>query len=86
MTPDILERNHRVVERRWIEALGDHVDLSLSVSVTKRELPEFLIPKDDPEAIGRAEYAQSLSMNGFVSVRLHWDATNGVRNNRFTRL
>jgi len=66
--------------------LGDHVDLSLSLSVTKRELPEFEIPDDDPEAIGRAEYAQSLSLHGFVNVRLHWDPTNGVRNNRFTRL
>jgi hypothetical protein len=63
--------------------LGDHVDLELSVSATKRELPEFLIPDDDPEAIGRAEYAQSLSMNAFAGVRIHWDATNGVRNNRF---
>lgn len=66
--------------------LGDHVDLDLSMSVIKRELPGFLIPEDDPEAIGRAEYAQSLSMSGFASVRLHWDATNGVRNNRFSRL
>ena len=44
------------------------------------------IPEDDPEAIGRAEYAQSLSMSAFANLRLHWDATNGVRNNRFTRL
>ncbi len=66
--------------------LGDHIDLNLSLSVTKRELPEFEIPDDDPEAIGRAEYAQSLSMNGYATLRLHWDATNGVRNNRFTRL
>ncbi len=63
--------------------LGDHVDLELSLSVTQRELPEFLIPDDDPEAIGRAEYAQSLAMNGFFGINLHWDATNGVRNNRF---
>lgn len=66
--------------------LGAHVDLSLSLSVTKRELPEFEIPDDDPEAIGRAEYAQSLSLHGFLNLRLHWDPTNGVRNNRFTRL
>jgi hypothetical protein len=66
--------------------LGAHVDLGLELSVTKRELPELLIPEDDPEAIGRAEYAQSLSMSAFANLRLHWDATNGVRNNRFTRL
>ncbi|MEZ4401233.1 MAG: hypothetical protein R3B06_14500 [Kofleriaceae bacterium] len=63
--------------------LGDHVDLELSFSVTQRQLPEFVIPDDDPEAIGRAEYAESLSMSGYASVRIHWDATNGVRNNRF---
>lgn len=66
--------------------LGDHVDLGVELSVTKRELPEFLIPPDDPEAVGRAEYAQSLSTSAFFNLRLHWDATNGVRNNRFTRL
>ena len=66
--------------------LGDHVDVGLSLSVTKRELPAFLIPDDDAEAIGRAEYAQSLSLSGSINLRLHWDATNGVRNNRFSRL
>lgn len=66
--------------------VGAHIDLGLSMSVTKRALPEFLIPEDDPEAIGRADYAQSLSVEGSVNIRLHWDATNGIRNNRFTRL
>jgi hypothetical protein len=66
--------------------LGDHVDLAFELAVTKRELPEFQIPEDDAEAIGRAEYAQSLSVFGFANIRVHWDATNGVRNNRFTRL
>ncbi|MBL8626488.1 MAG: hypothetical protein JNK64_34545 [Myxococcales bacterium] len=62
--------------------LGDHVDLSLDGSVTRRELPAFLIPDDDPQAIGRAEYAEPTSIYGSVSVRLHWDATNGAQNNR----
>lgn len=66
--------------------LGDHVDLSLDGSITRRELPEFLIPEDDPQAVGRAEYAEPTSIYGSVSVRLHWDATNGARNNRFSSL
>ncbi len=66
--------------------LGDHVDLSLDGSITRRELPAFLIPEDDPQAIGRAEYAEPTSIYGSVSVRLHWDATNGARNNRFSSL
>ena len=64
--------------------LGDHVDLSLDGSVTRRELPAFEIPLDDPQAVGRAEYAEPTSIYGAVSVRLHWDATNGVQNNRMT--
>lgn len=66
--------------------LGDHVDLSLELSVTRRELPAFDIPEDDPEAIGRAAYAQPTSAYGSASVRFHWDATNGARNNRFVNL
>jgi len=66
--------------------LGDHIDLSFDGSLTRRELPEFLIPDDDPEAIGRADYAEPTSMYGSVSVRFHWDATNGARNNRFNNL
>lgn len=66
--------------------LGAHVDLALSWSITRRELPEFVIPEDDPQAVGRAEYAEPTSMDGSVSIRLHWDATNGARNNRFTNL
>lgn len=64
--------------------LGDHVDLALDGSVTRRELPAFEIPLDDPQAVGRAEYAEPTSIYGAVSVRLHWDATNGVQNNRMT--
>lgn len=62
--------------------LGDHVDLALDGSITRRELPAFAIPDDDPQAIGRAEYAEPTAIDGSVSVRLHWDATNGVQNNR----
>jgi hypothetical protein len=63
--------------------VGDHIDFSGSLSVTRRQLPEFIIPDDDPQASGRAEYAEPTSMFGSVSIRVHWDATNGVRNNRF---
>lgn len=66
--------------------LGDHVDLSFDLSLTRRELPEFVIPDDDPQAVGRADYAEPTSMYGGFNVRLHWDPTNGARNNRFTNL
>lgn len=66
--------------------LGDHIDLGFDGSITRRELPGFVIPIDDPEAIGRADYAQPTSISGSINLRFHWDATNGVRNNRFNNL
>lgn len=66
--------------------LGDHVDLGFDLSMTRRELPEFVIPEDDPQAVGRADYAEPTSIYGSFNVRLHWDASNGARNNRFTNL
>jgi hypothetical protein len=64
--------------------LGAHVDLSLSLSVTRREVPG---PAElDPgnfEQISRASYAQPLSLYGSFGLRLHWERTNGARNDRF---
>lgn len=69
--------------------LGAHVDLNLSLSVTRRELPA-----PDPEhldhasfeQISRASYAEPLSGYGSFNLRFHWDRTNGQRNDRFSNI
>jgi hypothetical protein len=69
--------------------IGAHVDLSLNYSITKRELPP-----PDPDAIDPSDYAQlsrlsfaePLSMSGSVSLTIHFDPTNGARNNRLTSI
>jgi hypothetical protein len=63
--------------------LGAHVDLELSATVTKRELPGPLIDEADFNQLVRASYADPLSASLSFSLLLHWDATNGVRNDRF---
>jgi hypothetical protein len=67
--------------------LGDHVDLNLSVRVVKRAVPgPAQVDETDPDAIARSSYAEPLEIGGSLGVSFHWDATNGQRNNRFSRL
>lgn len=65
--------------------VGSHVDVELSFSVTQRRLPapdESAVDPSDYEQLSRLSYAEPLSMNGSVGITIHWDPTNGVRNNR----
>ncbi len=83
-------RRHHVSISPFIEwRLGGHVDLELSFSVTKRELPgpdESQIDPADYEQLSRLSYAEPLSMNGSMNLTIHWDRTNGARNDRFAEL
>jgi hypothetical protein len=65
--------------------VGDHVDLNLSFSITKRQLPApdpTAIDPADYEQLSRLSYAEPLSMFGGVGLSIHWDPTNGARNDR----
>lgn len=66
--------------------LGDHVDVELSFEVGARGVPAPIIPEDDLEAQGRASYAEPLFAQGNLTLKIHFDPTNGVRNNRFENL
>jgi hypothetical protein len=80
-------RRHHLSASPYVEwQIGTHVDVSVSFSITKREFPapdESMIDPGDFELQQRLSYAQPLSMNGSLSLSIHWDRTNGERNNRF---
>ena len=64
--------------------LGDHVDLSLEFEATQQAIPgPASIDASSYEEVTRASYAQPLEMNGYLTLRFHWDNTNSARNNRF---
>jgi len=83
-------RRHTLSASPSIELqVGDHVDLSLGFSVAKRELPGPDLDAIDPsdyEQLSRLSYADPLQINGYFNVRIHWDRTNGARNDRFDNL
>lgn len=65
--------------------LGDHVDLSLAMSLTQRELPapdENAIDPADFAQLSRLSYAEPLALSGSLNLSFHWDPSNGVRNDR----
>lgn len=65
--------------------LGDHVDLSFSISLTQRKIPApdaDAIDPSDYAQLSRLSYAEPLSLNGSLNLLFHWDPTNGVRNDR----
>ena len=80
-------RRHNLTASPYIEMqIGGHIDLSVSFSVTKRELPapnEAKINKEDFALQSRLSYAEPLSLNGSLNLTIHWDRTNGARNDRF---
>jgi len=83
-------RRHTLSASPNIEVqIGTHVDIGAGFSIAKRELPgpdEDAIDPSDFERLSRLSYADPLQINGFFNVRIHWDRTNGVRNDRFDNL
>jgi len=81
-------RRHDLSASPYVEIqIGDRIDLSFSFSITKRELPapdESLIDPSDFQQLSRLSYAEPLSMNGSLDITIHWDRTNGARNDRFS--
>ncbi len=67
--------------------LGSHIDLNVSVSVIKRAIPgPAEIDETDADQLARAAYAEPLALSGSFGITVHWDRTNGARNNRFSSL
>jgi hypothetical protein len=67
--------------------IGTHVDLNLSVSITQRELPQpdpNAIDPSDYATLSRLSYAEPLALTATIGLTLHWDPTNGERNDRIT--
>ena len=81
-------RRHNLSASPFVEVqLGAHVDLNVSFSVLKREIPapdETLIDPSDFALLSRLSYAEPLSINGSLNLTIHWDHTNGARNDRFS--
>lgn len=80
-------RRHNLSASPYIEIqLGGHVDVSASFSITKREMPAPDESKIDPLDFAqqsRLSYAEPLSINSSLNLTIHWDRTNGARNDRF---
>ncbi len=81
------KRRHNLTASPYVEIkLGGHVDVSASFSVTKREMPAPDESKIDPLDFAqqsRLSYAEPLSINTSLNLTIHWDRTNGARNDRF---
>lgn len=79
-------RRHQMTLSPFVRLkLGDHVDLEISLQITQREFPDpdpDAIDPSDYELQSRLSYAEPFSIGGSLSLSLHWDATNGVRNDR----
>jgi hypothetical protein len=84
------QRRHSLSASPYVEVqLGARVDLNASFSITKRELPgpdETQIDPSDFALLSRLSYAEPLSINGSLNLTIHWDRTNGARNDRLEDL
>ncbi|CAN5258942.1 hypothetical protein BH11MYX1_BH11MYX1_33480 [soil metagenome] len=69
--------------------IGRHVDLNLMFSITQRQLPKpdlSVIDPSDFQTLSRLSYAEPLALTGTIGLTLHWDPTNGARNDRLTSI
>ncbi|MFT3693955.1 MAG: hypothetical protein QM831_12490 [Kofleriaceae bacterium] len=65
--------------------IGRHIDLNLTLSVTQRHMPRpdlSLIDPSDYQTLSRLSFAEPFSMTGTIGLTIHWDPTNGERNDR----
>ena len=83
-------RRHQVTASPFVAMqLGTHIDLNLAFSITQRELPApdpNAIDPSDYAQLSRLSYAEPLSMTGSIGLSIHWDPTNGVRNDRISSI
>ena len=83
-------RRHHVSASPSLEIqLGSRVDISFSFSITKRALPgpdTDLIDPTDYALLTRLAYAEPLALNGSLNLYIHFDRTNGARNDRMSDL
>jgi hypothetical protein len=69
--------------------IGRHIDLNLAMSVTERHLPQPDLNAIDPSdyaQLSRLSYAEPFALTGTIGLTLHWDPTNGARNDRITSI
>jgi hypothetical protein len=68
--------------------LGGHIDVDFSFMITQKQVvppDETMIdPKNYFAQISRLQYAEPLSISSSLNVSIHWDRTNGLRNDRLT--
>ncbi len=79
-------RRYTLSADTWTDLkLGDHVDLNLSLGVTRQAIPgPASVDLGDYSTVTRLDYAEPLQIYSNVNLRLHWDNTNSARNNRFS--
>ena len=64
--------------------LGDHVDLTLWLDLTQQAIPgPAELDQSNYEEITQGSYAEPLAVSGNISLRFHWDRSNGALYNRF---
>ncbi len=65
--------------------VGDHVDLSVRFSLSKRAVPGPAdVDATDFEEVRRRSYAEPTQATMFFNVNIHWDRTDPDRNDRFS--
>lgn len=64
--------------------LGSYVDLSLNFGVTQQKVPgpDYIDPQNY-EQLERSSYSDPLKMHGSLNLLIHFDPTNGERNDRW---
>jgi hypothetical protein len=68
--------------------LGGHIDVDFSFTITQKQIvapDETMIdPKNYYAQISRLQYAEPFSISSSLNLSIHWDRTNGLRNDRLT--
>lgn len=64
--------------------IGPHIDLDFGFDLTKQAIPGPAdVDQTSFEEVTRATYAAPLVLGGNAGFRVHFDRTNGARNDRF---
>jgi hypothetical protein len=78
-----MTRNAIHMEPEIAVALTDRIDLAFNFKYEHREQAQPMIDLTDYENLSQGVFAERESLSSSMSLRLHWDASNGAQNNRF---
>ena len=81
----LIVQNTDAANTEWVTVEASDDAYGRATPITQQAIPgPGEVDNTDYESITRASYAEPLQIDGYFNLRVHFDNSNGARNNRFS--